>query len=221
MIEYQKIETIYQRDMDGSKKLIEGKFRNGTVEFLKDVAWDWTEKVDGTNIRVHWDGHKVEFGGRTDKAQIPVALVNRLNDLFGGEENEQMFEQLFGERDVILFGEGYGEKIQNGGDYTDGGIPVDFILFDVMIAGNYQPRETVKMLAEALNVSIVPLIWTGTLTEAVEYMKKHPLSRLGNRKHEMEGLVCRPLYEMKDRCGNRVIVKIKWEDFKYLQGADN
>ena len=36
MIEYNKIETLYKRDMEGSKKLLEGEFRNPTVEFLKD-----------------------------------------------------------------------------------------------------------------------------------------------------------------------------------------
>jgi hypothetical protein len=39
MNEYTKIETSFERDMDGSKKLIDGKFRNETVEFLKDNAW--------------------------------------------------------------------------------------------------------------------------------------------------------------------------------------
>ena len=31
MIEYNKIETLYERDLEGSKKMIEGKFRNPTV----------------------------------------------------------------------------------------------------------------------------------------------------------------------------------------------
>ena len=44
--------------MEGNKKLIEGKFRNECVEYLKDNDWIFTEKIDGTNVRVHWDGHK-------------------------------------------------------------------------------------------------------------------------------------------------------------------
>ena len=62
---------------------------------MKNCDWEFTEKVDGTNIRVHWDGHTVEFGGRTDKAQIPKPLLERLETLFGGYENEQIFEQKF------------------------------------------------------------------------------------------------------------------------------
>ena len=78
MIEYNKIETLWKRDMDGSKKLLEGEFRNPTVEFLKDNIWQFTEKIDGTNIRIYWDGHTVTFGGRTDRAQIPVFLLDYL-----------------------------------------------------------------------------------------------------------------------------------------------
>ena len=66
MIEYVKIETPFIRAEDGSKKLIEGKYRNETVAYLKDSLWEFTEKIDGTNISIVWDGHKVEFHGSTD-----------------------------------------------------------------------------------------------------------------------------------------------------------
>ena len=216
MKEYLKIETLYQRDIEGSKKLMEGVFRNPTVQFLKDNKWIWTEKVDGTNIRVCWDGHKVEFGGRTDKAQIPAPLVNKLNEYFGGEANAQLFEQAFGEKEVILFGEGYGAKIQSGGDYVDDGKSVDFIMFDLIICGNYQPRETVEEIAKIFGVKVVPIVGIGNLDQAVYFVKGHPNSLLGPKTHEMEGVVCRPDVELQDRCGNRMIVKIKWEDFRHL-----
>lgn len=218
MIEYNKITTIYERNMDGSKKLINGKFSDPTVEFLANNTWVWTEKVDGTNVRIHWDGHKVEFGGRTDAAQIPAHLVNRLNELFGGEENAQIFEQTFGEKEVTLFGEGYGCKINSGGDYTDGK-SVDVILFDMLISGNYQPRESVESIAQAFNVKIVPIVGSGTLAEAVEFVKSKPKTMLGNKTKDMEGVVCRPQIEMRDRCGKRVIVKIKYKDFDFANSV--
>ena len=34
---YHKIDNVFERDVEGSKKLIEGKFRNKAVEFLKDI----------------------------------------------------------------------------------------------------------------------------------------------------------------------------------------
>ncbi len=142
--EYHKIKTLFERD-EKTKKLVEGKYRNEAIKYLKDNQWQFTEKIDGTNIRIYWDGHRVSFYGRTDKAQIPANLMNRLVELFGGETNEQLFEQKFGETEVILYGEGYGEKIQNGGLYRKG---QDFILFDVMIADNYQSRESVEDIAK-------------------------------------------------------------------------
>lgn len=76
MVEYTKIETLFKRDIEGTKKLIEGDFRNETVEFLKDNQWEFTEKIDGTNIGIVWDGHKVSYQGRTERAQIPAHHSN-------------------------------------------------------------------------------------------------------------------------------------------------
>lgn len=206
---YDKIETIYNRDIEGSKRLVEGEYRNEAVAFLKDATWQFTEKIDGTNIRVMWDGHKITYGGRTERANIPAHLMNKLLELFGNEETEQLFEQIFGEKEVIFFGEGYGAKIQGcGGLYRS---DVSFILFDVMINGNYQPREMVETAAKQFGLEIVPIIFEGTLDGGVEYVKTKPMSTIG--KAPMEGLVGRPKVELQDRCGNRLIVKIKVRDF--------
>lgn len=216
MTEYHKIDTVYQRDIEGTKKLVEGSFRNEAVQFIADKEWIWTEKVDGTNIRVFWDGHKVSFGGRTDKAQIPAVLINKLNEYFGGEANAQLFEQTFGEREVMICGEGYGAKINGGGTYMEDGTSVDFIMFDLKIGANWQDRESVEKCAKTFGVDVVPIIGTGTLYEAVNFIKTNPMSVIGPKTHEMEGVVCRPAVELNDRTHNRLIVKIKWEDFKHL-----
>ena len=145
---YEKIETVFNRDTVGTKKLILGNFRNETVEFLKDVEWMFTEKVDGTNIRICWNGHRVEFRGRTDNAEIPKPLLSALNEIFGTSETEELFEQTFGEKNVILFGEGYGGKIQGvGGGYSPN---ETFILSDVLIDENYQTREWVEKQRKCL-----------------------------------------------------------------------
>lgn len=215
MRKYEKIDTLYVRDTTGTKKLIEGQFRDPTVEFLAPCEWIWTEKVDGTNIRVYWDGHIVTFGGRTDNAQIPAELVTKLNEKFGGEANAQMFEQMFGEKEVILFGEGYGRKIQKGGgNYIPNG--VDFILFDVLIGENYLDRANVESIAQAMDIKVVPIVGRGSLYEAVEYVKKNPASIVAEGRCKMEGVVVRPKMEMRDMRGNRLIVKVKWEDMKEL-----
>lgn len=215
MKEYNKIETVYERSMDGTKKLIEGKYRNETVEYLANNEWEFTEKIDGTNIRIHWDGHKITFGGRTERASIPSHLMNKLNETFLNNETEELFEQKFGEKEVTLFGEGYGVKIQNGGDYRP---DVGFILFDVLIGENYQSRESVEDIAKAFSLEIVPIVLKGTIEEAVAFVKSCPTSTIGKAK--MEGVVGRPKIEMRDRCGNRLIVKIKCIDFCVKGGVE-
>lgn len=209
MKEYVKIDTIFNRDTDGSKKLIPGSFRDPTVEFLKDLEWVWTEKIDGTNIRICWDGHRITFGGRTDKAQIPSDLVNWLNEHFLNNETEELFEQKFGETEVTLYGEGYGRKIQSGGAYIPDG--VSFILFDVTVGDIWLTRESVEDIAKTFSIDTVPIIGTGTLDEAVAFVKTKPDSTIGTAK--MEGLVCRPKVEMYNRLGRRIIVKVKVRDF--------
>lgn len=209
MKEYIKIETPFKRDMEGSKKLIEGDWRNETLEYLKDCQFDCTEKVNGTNCSIVWDGHKVSFHGRTERAQIPSRLANKLFEMFGGETNEQLFEQKFGETEVIFYGEGYGAKIQNGGLYRD---DVDFILFDVLIGDTWLKRESVEDIARAFNINVVPIVLRGTLQEAINFVKMQPKSYL-SAKAPMEGLVCRPAVEMFDRMGRRIIVKVKVKDF--------
>ena len=209
MIEYPKIETLFERDTHGSKKLIEGRFRNPAVEYLSGNVWSFTEKIDGTNTRIHWDGHKVEFAGRTDNAQIPKHLLEFLNDTFGTVEAEELFEQKFGDTEVILFGEGYGPKIQKGGLYRD---DVSFILFDVLIGNVWLKRDSIEDIAQTFGIDAVPVILEGTIEEAVGYVKSKPKSIFGTAN--MEGLVGRPAVDLLDRLGRRVIVKIKVRDFQ-------
>lgn len=216
MKEYHKIEGLYLRDEN--KRLMPGVFRNPMVEYLKGNQWYFTEKIDGMNIRVVWDGHRVSFYGRTDRAVIPAKLLERLNTLFGGEVNEQIFEQHFGSNCVTLFGEGYGAKIQNGGDYRSDN---DFILFDVEINDSIMlNRPDVEEIAQVFGIDRVPIILHGTIREAEEYVRSKPMSTIGTAK--MEGLVGKPCFELMNRKGERAIVKIKVRDYeemeKYIKG---
>ena len=211
MKEYHKIEGLYKRDPE-TKHLMPGVYRSDIVDLLKDCPWEFTEKIDGTNIRVMWDGHKVTFGGRTDRAVIPTRLMEALVDTFGGEVNEQIFEEHFGNKVVTLYGEGYGAKIQNGGDYRPDNA---FILFDVEIDGVFLTRESVSGIATFFGVDSVPIVLIGTIAEGVDFVRHRPNSQFGTAK--MEGVVGRPKVELYDRFGNRVIVKIKVRDMEEIE----
>lgn len=210
--EYPKIETVFRRDTEGTKKLILDDYRSLAVEYLKDCTWEGTEKIDGTNIGIIWDGHKVYFQGRTERADIPKHLLYKLEKLFGGITNEELFEQTFGEKRFILYGEGYGNKIQKAGSEY---IPndVSFILFDIYAIDSeiWLSRANVEEIAHTFNVDVVPIVFEGSIKEAIDYVKLQPNSTIGTAK--MEGLVCRPKVNLYDHNGNRLIVKIKVCDF--------
>jgi hypothetical protein len=53
MKEYHKIQTVFKRDPSNNyKTLLEGEFAIPEFGYLQDNEWVFTEKVDGTNIRV-------------------------------------------------------------------------------------------------------------------------------------------------------------------------
>lgn len=126
---------------------------------------------------------------------------------------EEILEQLFGEKEVIFFGEGYGNNIQKCGKAY---IPdnTSFILFDIYFPGSnvWLNRSNLEAIAKSLGVDLVPVICVGPLDNAVKFVKTHPKSSIGTAN--MEGLVCKPYVDMYDRNGKRIIVKIKACDFK-------
>lgn len=206
MKEYHKIVSVWDRNPDGKfRTLIEGAWAKPEFDYLSRNLWSITEKVDGTNIRIMWDGTKVVFGGKTDNAQIPAILLNKLNDKFYSGALSEIFDF-----PVCLYGEGYGAKIQKGGgNYIQDG--VDFVLFDVLVGYNWLEREDVNDVAKKLQIKSVPVFDTMTLVDAIEMCRAGFSSHWGN--FEAEGVVARPVLEMKNRMGHRIITKIKCKDF--------
>lgn len=213
MREYHKIQTCFKRD-EATKHIVEGAWTWPEFEYLKDNIWVFTEKVDGTNIRVMWDGVNVTFGGKTDNASLPVFLLYKLQELFEGIAKKQIFQKVFFQdvepQPVCLYGEGYGAKIQKGGgNYIPDG--VDFILFDVKIGDWWLQREDVEEIGKQFGIKVVPIIGEGTLTDAINLTRKGITSQWGD--FTAEGIVARPKIELKTRRGDRIITKIKHRDF--------
>lgn len=211
MKQYTKINTVYKRD-EKTKKIIEGNYSLPEFEYLKDNKWVFTEKVDGTNTRVMWNGSSVVFGGKSDDAQMPMHLLYKLQELFEGTAKKQLFIEQFGSEptQVCLYGEGYGSKIQAAGKlYIPDGY--DFVLFDVKIGDWWLQREDIEQIAKKFSIKVVPIIGEGTLTEAIEMTRKGIKSQWGD--FTAEGIVARPKTELLTRKGERLITKIKHKDF--------
>lgn len=213
MITYHKIYNIFHRNME-TKKLIPGDWARPEFELLQDINWTFTEKVDGTNIRVLWGSGNESptcdftlwFAGKTDKAQLPGRLVQHLNQKFS---TEAMLDLFGTEQQVCLYGEGYGAGIQSGGYYSH---EQKFVLFDVLVGRVWKDRGFVEHVGMSLGIEVIPIVKTCSLNDAVELVSSKNLkSTWGN--FVPEGVVGRPTCELRDQYGERIIVKVKTHDF--------
>lgn len=212
MNQYHKIKTLFKRNPENMRYVLEGQWAKPEFEYLKDNEWIFTEKVDGTNIRVMWNGKLVSFGGKTDNAQMYMPLVQKLQKMFDTTPQRKQFKELFGEEtEVCLYGEGYGRKIQKAGkNYNPD--DVDFVLFDIKIGRWWLSRKDIEEIAVKLGIKVVPIVLKGTLLEGVEMVKKGFNSQWGD--FPAEGLVAKPEVELFNRSGERVITKLKVRDFQ-------
>ena len=218
---YHKIQSIFYRDPEKNyKTFIEGKFSDPAFDILQNVPWDFTEKIDGTNIRIGWDGNGVKFGGRTDNAQFPGQLWIYLQEHFTDARLSPVFQ---GAGSITLIGEGYGGKIQKMAKVY--GDAQRFILFDVFVEpcenhplGIWLERESVEDIACQLDIPHVPIIFTNRLMNGYLKLKECPdysslVSEIGA---PLEGFVARPQRELRNRFGSRIITKIKGKDFAHV-----
>lgn len=209
MIEYHKIQTVYLRDPETKfRTLLIGQYAEPEFAYLAKNEWVFTEKVDGTNIRVIVEPDKLRFGGKTDAASIPAFLVERLQERFL-PQREQLREMF--PAGACLYGEGYGARIQKGGgNYR---ADPDFVLFDVRVGDWWLQRDAVDDVAAKLSLDAVPIVGSGTLLEMVEMARGGMRSRWGD--FPSEGIVARPAVEIRGRNGRRIITKIKTKDFAH------
>lgn len=226
MIKYPKIETIFKRDPD-THKIIPWDFRR--IEFAMIDSWLVTEKIDGMNIRIIYypDTHRVIFTGRTDKAIIPQPLLDYLHDVITPDKLAHVFkpesEQTSEKRAfrIILYGEGYGPKIQSGGNYAPS---PRFRLFDVLIIKPTPPQrlwlnwESVEDIAEKLGIKTAPKLGIMETAEIVSLVEVGIPSQVAKEENNMlylsEGVVARTDPLLLTRQGRRVIWKLKTKDFR-------
>lgn len=204
--EYHKIQSIWKRTTNGV--FMPWDWSRPELGYLANNEWEWTEKVDGTNIRLWQEGGTLRVGGRTDNAQIPASLLAGIAEY--DDLGARMAEHL--DPSAVLYGEGYGAKIQKGG----GNYRADqgFVLFDVNIGGFWLDRASVEDVAVKLGLDYVPLIFKGTIHEAIEVVAPGMRSTWGD--FAAEGLVGKPVVPLFNRKGERIVCKVKVCDFTRL-----
>jgi hypothetical protein len=202
-MEFPKIETLYERD-EQTFKVRPGVLRNTAYGLIN--RWQFTEKIDGTNIRCMWRDGTVTFGGRTDNAQIHADLVKHLYETV----SPKRLDEVFHDTPVILYGEGYGAGIQKGGSYSP---TKRFILFDVLVADKWWLNwHNTCDVADRLRLDVVPMIGEDSLENMTDFVRGGFPSKLGEHP-SAEGVVGRTAEPLFDKHGNRLIVKLKTKDF--------
>lgn len=203
-MEYPKIETLYERD-EKTHKVIAGVFKNQTYTLLKE--WEFTEKIDGTNIRCIWEPPVLRFNGRTENAQIHGDLIRWLCENVSKEKLQEVFPDV----SVVLYGEGYGAGIQKGGNYSP---TKKLILFDVLVDGKWWLSwENIKDVAVKLGLDVVPFLGKMSIETATDFVRAGFKSLLGDGAANAEGIVGRPTETLFDKKGHRLILKLKTKDF--------
>lgn len=210
--EYPKIHSLFKRDMDDPKHpMLYGVWAHPEFAYLQYDGWEFTEKVDGMNIRVVLDETgKFHFGGRTADASIPAKLVAHLQELFLPLREELCSAFPNG---IKFYGEGYGAKIQKGGgNYRQ---DQGFVLFDVRVGNWWLPRADMLSLAETFGVEVVPFVGSGTLHDALRLVEEGFKSEWGD--FAAEGVIAKPAVPLFTSNGSRVITKVKTRDFANMQ----
>lgn len=217
---YPKINTIYKRDERG--KLIIGDYSIPEFKYLEKNMWQATEKINGTNIRlvfkrvVYNNSSHIETSilGRAEDSIVPKPLERKLEQIIKDINIQKIFDKMKDGDTIIIFGEGYGNKIQDiGSGYIKDDI--DFIIFDVLHNKYWYPYSEVLKLGSELGLKVVPYLGEFTLSDAIKVVTTGFKSLIAeNQTLIAEGMVLRPSVPLYDSSGNKITMKLKYKDFQ-------
>jgi len=209
MDKYHKIPNVFLRDHDTpGNPVIYGAYSTPAIGYIAHLDWLWTEKIDGTNIRIQYakdSGFSV--AGRTDNAQIPPRLQAFLSTTFS-DRCERISTIFADAQPVTFYGEGFGMNIQAAGPGY--GPQPRFALFDIKVGQYFLPPADVSNIAMELNLERATIIGCGPLDHAIQRVKQGFKSSFGDLT--AEGIIAIPTVPLYGGSG-RVITKIKHRDF--------
>lgn len=200
---YQKIPNLYEFDQE-RKKYNTLVYSTHEIDYLRKLQWLCTEKVDGMNIRVIWDGYDISFAGRKETSKLPNYVQSLLKETFD-DNMKTLIEQMFKEKEVIFFMECYGGRVQKGAYNIN---EERLIGFDINVDGKYLDRYDAFAIFHELELDVIPVVSVCDIHAASLIVMSGCASNL-DETSGMEGLVCTPNVPLNDNNGNRIIVKIK------------
>lgn len=166
------------------------------------------EKIHGTSANVSYKEGTVRFfsGG---------AKHDQFITIFNHQKIEEGFKKLEYE-DVTVYGEAYGGSMQKMSDVY--GDKLRFIAFDVKVGENWLNVPDAEQVAKILGLEFVWYTEADcNLGELDKYRDQHSIQAIRNGLGEGkigEGIIIRPLIELTNKKGKRIIAKHKRDDFR-------
>jgi len=170
------------------------------------------EKIHGSSAHVGWKDGKVLFFAGGCKHENFVALFNQ-------DALAEVFRANVGDDPCMVFGEAYGGKMQ--GMSATYGKELKFVAFEVKIGENWLAVPQAEDVAKKLGIEFVHYVKITTDLAAIDAQKdadsvQAVRNGMGTGKMR-EGIVLRPLIEVRKNNGERVISKHKRDEFKERQ----
>lgn len=167
------------------------------------------EKIHGTSAHVGWKFAEKKINFFTgENHQLFLSLFNE-------EFLIKKFEEIFPDQNVVIFGEHYGGKCQ--GMAHTYGKESKFIGFDVKVGDVWLNVPNAHDVCNQFDIEFVHYVKISTDLAHLETQRDEPsVQAVRNGITELrkrEGIVLRPLVEMRTNNGERVIVKYKPEEF--------
>ena len=166
------------------------------------------EKIHGTSAHVGWKDGRVRFFSGGARHEL-------FADLFDEAALTAAFTQL-GHDEVVVFGEAYGGKMQ--GMRETYGDALRFVAFEVKIGQSWLNVPVAEQVATDLGFEFVHYVRIPTDMQAINAERDAPSVQAkrngcGDGK-QREGIVLRPIVEVRLNNGQRVIAKHKADDFR-------
>jgi hypothetical protein len=183
---------------------IEQLYKNQTILLFKECYA--MEKIDGSSAHVGWNCNTkiVTFFSGGEKYENFVKLFNI-------EFLKNKFQEVFPDQNVVIFGEVYGAKCQ--GMSHAYGKELKFIGFDVRVGDYWLNVPNAENVCQQFNIEFVHYDKIEVnLENLTKYRDMDSVQAVRNgmgTDHKREGIVLRPLVEMRVNNGERVICKYK------------
>lgn len=129
------------------------------------------------------------------------------------------FEVELVEVPIYIYGELFGAGVQKGGHYSKG---LRFTAFDICQQGWWLPMDMFTDICNKLGIATAPFLGQMTLLDAENMVATGfptAVPDVEDPNYIEEGIVARPIAPVKDGRGKRIIVKIKYCDYKELKDA--